>query len=620
MTRIEFGAANRLHKELIGTAPFCHSSVRGKNAIGVKSWRSTEDWKSTMKKQANPMRRLAFVGLLMAALPAWAQGQEKAKATVAEPQSIRRAIRGKVVDETDKPVAGADLSRLWYTSKDQEFTPYEPVKTAADGTFTIDLTFYYGRPYVLATFDTERRRGGMILVGAKASKDPITIKVSALVHLHGSYQCKDLGKPVGWTNTILFAMPDRINFSNYQSDNSRFDFWLPPGSYQVQGYGASDFGQIKREITLDAAKPDLDLGAIDLAASKLAKLKGKAAPELLSTDARGVKKNPQIADFHGKWVVLEFWGYWCGPCVGRALPQLMDIYDDHADERDKYIILTVHAPDTKTFAELDERVKPVVRDTWDGRMMPFPILLDADSKIQETFGVSHWPTTLLFDPDGKLVGEVQPEQLEGKLKKIPLAVDLPRKLDRLTLFSFNNGTLKDAFTTIKRWTHIDCELAQAAVSSMGVSESTAVPLVLSGRLSLRSIFALLLDPLDLAAEIGPNGYVITRRAPSDSVDLPGLTKLQQTSAVRIEKKLKASRASYDFNNTPLAKVAAFFEEQSDENVVLDPRGRLQGKIDPDRAISGSGKNVPLGEALEKLVGPLGLHVVVRNEVILLEAR
>ena len=71
-------------------------------------------------------------------------------------------------------------------------------------------------------------------------------------------------------------------------------------------------------------------------------------------------------------------------------------WEDHEDERDKYVVLTVHAPDTKTFAELDERVKPVVRDTWAGRMIPFPILLDADSKIQQTFGVSHWPTTLLF--------------------------------------------------------------------------------------------------------------------------------------------------------------------------------------------------------------------------------
>jgi hypothetical protein len=36
-------------------------------------------------------------------------------------------------------------------------------------------------------------------------------------------------------------------------------------------------------------------------------------------------------------------------------------------------------------------------------------------------------------------------------------------------------------------------------------------------------------------------------------------------------------------------------------------------------VTGSGKGVPMGQALEKLVAPLGLRVVVRDEVIVLEA-
>ncbi len=78
--------------------------------------------------------------------------------------------------------------------------------------------------------------------------------------------------------------------------------------------------------------------------------------------------------------------------------------------------------------------------------------------------------------------------------------------------------------------------------------------------------------------------------------------------------------SYEFDKAPLAKVAAFFEQSSGENVVLDPKGRMQGKIDPLASVTGSGKDVPMGEALEKLAAPLGLRVVVRDEVIVLEAR
>ena len=101
--------------------------------------------------------------------------------------------------------------------------------------------------------------------------------------------------------------------------------------------------------------------------------------------------------------------------------------------------------------------------------------------------------------------------------------------------------------------------------------------------------------------------MITRKPKSESSAEPTLSKMQQTCAARIERKLKESKYSYDFDKAPLAKVAAFFEQQSNENVVLDPRGRLQGKIDPEATITGSGKDVPFGEALEKLVAPLGLH-------------
>ena len=134
------------------------------------------------------------------------------------------------------------------------------MKTAADGSFAIEMTFYYGRPYALATLDTERKRGGLAIVEPKNAGKPVTIKVGPLVHFHAAYECKELGKPVGWTNTILFAMPGRVNFCDFQSENARFDFWLPPGQYQIQGYGSSDVAQHKREVTLEAGKPDVDLG------------------------------------------------------------------------------------------------------------------------------------------------------------------------------------------------------------------------------------------------------------------------------------------------------------------------------------------------------------------------
>jgi thiol-disulfide isomerase/thioredoxin len=574
---------------------------------------------------ANSGWRAAF-GLLVLWLAGEASAQNKdnakdtAKAAPSAPQQVNHRVRGRVVDAAGKPLAGLAVSRYWYKAADQKYTPLEPAKTAADGAFEIELTFYYGRGNALLSFDSDLKQGGLAIIEPGSADKPLTIQIGPLVHFHGKYESKELGKPVGWTNTMVFAMPGRVNFTSFPATNAEFDLHLPPGEYEIQGYGSSDVAQIKRPVTLRADQPDLDLGTIDLAASQLAKLKGKPAPTLSPTETRGVPKTVQIADYNGKWVALEFWGYWCGPCVGRALPKMMEIYDDHESERDRFVILTVHSPETKTFADLDEKVKPVVRDVWAGRMIPFPILLDGDEKLQKTFGVQHWPTTVLFDPDGNLVGEVQPEELEAKLSALPASVALPRKLERNTTIFFDNPTLKAALEMLKKTTGADFELDSQALGTLGVSESTKVPLTISGQVSLRSALELLLDPIDLMGKVGPNGYLITAKAKSEPSAEPARSTMQRVCAERIAGKLKESKYSYDFDKAPLAKVAAFFEQQSGENVVLDPRGRLQGKIDADATISGSGKDVPMGEALEKLVGPLGLHVVVRDEVIVLEAK
>ncbi len=112
----------------------------------------------------------------------------------------------------------------------------------------------------------------------------------------------------------------------------------------------------------------------------------------------------------------------------------------------------------------------------------------------------------------------------------------------------------------------------------------------------------------------------SRQPSADSRAPSTLTAPQIRCAERIERKLKDLKSTFAFEKTPLAKVATFFEEQSNENVVLDPRGRMNGKIDPATPITGSGKDVPLGAAIEKRVGPLGLYIALRDEVIVLEAK
>jgi thiol-disulfide isomerase/thioredoxin len=566
-------------------------------------------------------RRQPWILLVLAAwvAPAWAQDKKKEDDPASLPP-VMKVFRGRVVDEAGKPMAGVGLATYWFREEDQPDRAVSNIaKTDDQGQFRVEVTFYYGRPETLCALDLGRKRGGLMAVGPKTPDEPITIQAGPLVHLRGKYVCNELGTPVGWTNTMFTPAPGNGRVYSHMTKKGEFSVLLPPGRYQIRGYGGPDVGQHRRDLTLTADKLDVDLGDIDLAASELAKLKGKPAPSLHPTDARGVSKGIRIADYKGKWVALEFWGHWCGPCVARALPRMMEIHDDHSGERDKYVVLTVHSQlGGKNFAEVDEKLVPVVRDVWGGRMIPFPILLDAEGEIQRTFGVSHWPTTILFDPEGKVVGEIQPDELGAKLDPVPPAVALPRQLDRNTIVYFADGSLKQALANLKLRTRADYELDREALASLARGEETKIPLTLAGQVSLRSALDLLLDPVDLSAKFGPKGYIITRKSSSDPSAVVQPSDFQTRCAARIERKLKESKSTYQFDRQPLEKVAAFFESQSDENVVLDPKGRMRGKIDPATPVTGSGKDVPMGEALEKLLSPLGLRPVVRDEVIIIE--
>ncbi|MDE6339505.1 MAG: TlpA family protein disulfide reductase, partial [Muribaculaceae bacterium] len=49
-----------------------------------------------------------------------------------------------------------------------------------------------------------------------------------------------------------------------------------------------------------------------------------SAPDFTLPDLGG--KNVSLADFRGKWVVLDFWGSWCGWCI-KGFPALKDAYN-----------------------------------------------------------------------------------------------------------------------------------------------------------------------------------------------------------------------------------------------------------------------------------------------------
>jgi len=313
---------------------------------------------------------------------------------------------------------------------------------------------------------------------------------------------------------------------------------------------------------------------------------------------------------------VDFWGYWCGPCV-RQLGELIDFYEEHAGERDKFEVLAFHDGSVKDFSEMDAKTEQTKKSLWHGRNLPFPILLDAQNGERgatvAAYGIRSFPTTILIDPEGKLVGEVSPDFLETKLTPIPLARRIPRALDRDVALRMDGGKVAANVKFLSQAARIPIKLDEAAMRAAGIAPDAATHLTTSASLSLRSWLELLLDPLGLEAVPGDLGLVVI---PAKREKARELSESQKRCAARIEEAL-GQKVSFDFKDATLAQVAAHFEGKTQENFVLDPSGRRAGVIDPDATVTGSAKDVPLRQALEKLLKPLGLVPVVKDEVVVI---
>ncbi|HEY1785683.1 MAG TPA: TlpA disulfide reductase family protein, partial [Pirellulales bacterium] len=121
---------------------------------------------------------------------------------------------------------------------------------------------------------------------------------------------------------------------------------LPPGKYTLFAYTDAAY-PTRQPITVMPGEGQQPVDPIVLRPTEWVKLVGKPAPEIPEVVAWKNCGPIRLPDVRGKVVLLDFWGYWCGPCVG-GMPQLFDLYDKHHDQGLE--IIAIHEDRTKTMS------------------------------------------------------------------------------------------------------------------------------------------------------------------------------------------------------------------------------------------------------------------------------
>ncbi|WP_303316242.1 TlpA disulfide reductase family protein [Flavivirga abyssicola] len=142
-------------------------------------------------------------------------------------------------------------------------------------------------------------------------------------------------------------------------------------------------------------------------------MKGKPSPKFVNYENYAGGTN-SLDDFKGKYVFIDLWATWCGPCI-QQIPYLEKIEKKYHGKNIVFISIS-----TDKLSDYDKWKKMVKEKGLTG----IQLYAKGDESFKKEYGITSIPRFILIDPNGTIIDANAPKPSDNKLTQLIDGLDI----------------------------------------------------------------------------------------------------------------------------------------------------------------------------------------------------